>query len=163
MRTFNAKVIKLGINPCVDVPTAVVQNLLKDSNKTSGPVQVKASVNRTPFEANVVKYSGAWILYLNTQIRLNANVEVGDSVHVALAYDPKLRMPETPDVLKSALNKNKRAKDAWRLQPRSRRKEVLLYLNSLKTQEALIRNTGKVIRLLLEKKNKELNTIVSKG
>ena len=163
MHTFNAKVIKLGINPCVDVPVAVVQNLLKDANKTSGPVQVKASVNRTPFEANVVKYGGAWRLYLNTQVRLDANVEVGDSVKVAVAYDPKPRMPETPNALKNILNKNKQAKDAWRLQPRLRRKEILLYLNSLKTQEALIRNTEKVIRLLLEKKNKELSTIVSKG
>ncbi|MBI3579406.1 MAG: YdeI/OmpD-associated family protein [Ignavibacteriales bacterium] len=134
---FNAKIIKLGINPCVNVSAAVVKKLLQDAEKQNSPIQVNASVNNVSFEANVVKYLGTWRLYLNTQVRKDAKADMGNPVRISVAFDSKPRMPETPDALRTAFNKNNLAKDAWRMQPRSRRKEILLYLNSLKLNNRL--------------------------
>ncbi len=160
MQKFAAKIHKLGINPCVDVPGEIVSALLDEAKKRSAPVQVKGTLNGVIVEANVVKYSGNWRLYLNTQIRKDAGIEVGDTAHITLVNDPAPRMPPTPQALKAALAEDKRAKDAWRLQPSSRRKEILAYLNSLKTQEALIRNIKKVIKYLLDKNTKDLEYLV---
>ena len=138
------------LNPCVDVPEEIVLALLGEAGKKSAPVQVKISLNSTgQFDATIVKYQGKHRLYLNTQMRKEAGVDVGNNVRVALEYDPAQRMPPMPAALREALNQNQRAKEKWRLQPSSRRKEILAYLNSLKTEESLKRNVGRTIRLLL--------------
>jgi hypothetical protein len=150
--TFSAKVHKLGINPCVDVPEKVVGALLRAAEKEKGPVQVKGALNNADFAATLVKYSGAWRLYLNTQMRKDADVGVGDTVCISLSYDPIPRMPPTPQELRKALSDNEQAKQVWRLQPSSRRREILAYLNSLKTQESLEHNVQKAVKMLLDKR-----------
>lgn len=152
--TFSARVEIVGINPNVKVPERTVTALLQMAGKEKGPVRVQGVLNGTvDFKATVVRYSGAWRLYLNGRMRKEAGVDVGDSVRVSLAYDPVSRMPPTPDALRTALAWNAPAKAAWRLQPGARRKDVLLYLNSLKTAAALKRNIEKVIDSLLKKRS----------
>ena len=125
--------------------------LLQQAGKGSAPVQVKGTLNdRVAFETNVVRYSGAYRLYLNTQMRKEAGVGVGDTVRIALDYDPGQRMPPMPELLRAALNEDPRAKERWRLQSSSRRKEILAYLNSLKTEETVRRRVGEIIRVLLK-------------
>jgi hypothetical protein len=151
MKTFAATIIKLGINPCVNVPEEIVVALLHEAQKKNAPVQVKGDLDgKARFETNVVKYQGAYRLYLNTQMRQEAGVGVDDTVTVSLAYDPAVRMPPMPELLRAALSQNKRAGERWRLQPRARRKEILAYLNSLKTEASLKRNIKKTIEGLVK-------------
>ncbi len=139
------------LNPCVEVPATIVAALLNEARKKSAPVQIKASLNgKGLFESTVVKYQGAYRLYLNTQMRKEAGVEVGNTVQVAVEYDPAQRMPPMPEELRAALNQTQRAREKWRLQPSSRRKEILAYLNSLKSPASLKRNVSKIVRSLLE-------------
>jgi hypothetical protein len=148
---FSAEIHKLGINPFVDVPVEIVTSLLQEANKKSTPVQVKVTLNgKGLFETSVLKYQGSYILYLNMQMRKEAGVGFGDSVCVTLKYDSKLRMPPMPEQLEEALSKNKLAKEKWRIKPNSKRKEVLAYLNSLKSEDSIKRVVGKVIRILLD-------------
>jgi uncharacterized protein YdeI (YjbR/CyaY-like superfamily) len=83
-------------------------------------------------------------------MRREGGVGVGDIVRVDLEYEPKQRMPPMPEAFKEALNHNERAKEKWRLQPSSRRREILAYLNALKSEESIERNINKIIRVLLE-------------
>jgi len=86
---FTAKIHKLGINPCVDVPDEIVSALLREANKKNAPVQVYATLNGTGrFETNLVRYQGAHRLYLNVQMRREVGVDVGNVISVALVYDP---------------------------------------------------------------------------
>jgi hypothetical protein len=138
-------------NPCVMVPAEIVVALLAEAGRQKPPVQVKARLNGSgPFDANVVNYGGAFRLYLNGQMRREAGLRVGDSVRVSLRHDPAARRPPMPATLRRALNADPPAKAGWRLLPRSRRKEILAYLNSLKTPAALERNVAKVVRSLQE-------------
>ena len=151
MLAFTATVHKLGINPCVDVPQEIVDALLREAGKRSAPVQVKGTLNgRVSFATSVVRYRGAHRLYLNTQMRRQAGAGAGDTVRIALAYDPDPRMPPVPRALSEALNRNERAKARWRLLPASRRKEILAYLDSLKSEAGMARNVAKVVRMLSE-------------
>lgn len=148
---FTARIHKLGLNPCVNVPNGIVNVLLQEANKKNAPVQVKTKLNgKGAFRTNVVRYKGAYRLYLNMQMRRKTGVDVGDSVCVALEYDPRSRTPPMSEHLREALRENKRAKEKWLLQPKSRRNEILLYLNSLKNRESVKRNTSKILRMLLE-------------
>ena len=149
--TFSAKVYNIEssipgtLNPCVEVPEDIVAKLHGLAGKDKGPVQVKCELKKHWYEANVVKYKGAWRLYLHGIMRKETGIEVGDAIRVALQYDPEPRMPPMPKEFSAALAKNKEAQNAWKMQSSSRRKEILRYFNSLKTKESLMRNIEKVI------------------
>lgn len=148
---FNAKIHKIGINPVVDVPESVVRRLLRDADKKNAPVQVTGTINgKTTFKNTVIKYRGAYRLPLNTQMRDEADVSVGDVVSFIISFDPKPRILPVPKELKTTLKKNKKAKEKWEKLPPSHRKEFLAYLNSLKTKESLKRNVDKIVKILLK-------------
>ena len=151
MHRTTGKVYKIGINPCVTVPESVVQSLLQKSGKKSGPIPVIGTLNREPFKQTIVKYKDKWVLYLNTEMRETSQVTVGDTITVELIYDPKPRHVPMPRKLAQALGKNRKAKAAFDRLPPSRRKEILKYLNFLKSDEALTRNIKKVIEKELSK------------
>jgi hypothetical protein len=144
--TFSARVYKLGINPCVDVPKSI-----SDAFAQRGYIAVKGMLNGEPIRATLVpKGGGRHRLYLNTDMRTRAQVEVGDRVTIEVSLDTRPRVVPVPATLERALKKNRKAKAAFeRLKP-SRQKEILLYLNSLKQPESLARNVEKVVAQLLK-------------
>ena len=146
MVSFSAKVFKLGINPCVDVPREVLNELQKQAGQTSGPIPVRGRLNNKPLRTTVVKYQGAWRLYLNTQMRKDAGIDVGDQAKIEIEFDPKPRITPMNQALADALSKNKKAKIAWAKLPPSHQKQILLYLNFLKSREAIERGVKKVLK-----------------
>lgn len=140
------------LNPCVEVPQEIVDKLQAQAGKEKGPVQVKCELKKTWYPANVVKYKGTWRLYLHGIMRRETGINVGDTISVVLQYDPAPRMPPVPKAFRAALAANKDAAAVWRMQPRSRRKEILNYMNGLKTEESLSRNIKKVIDQFIAKK-----------
>lgn len=146
--TFFSRVAKVGINPCIEVPDAVIQALLRQATKPVGPIPVAGIVDGAAFRATVVKFRGKWRLYFNTQMRRDAGVGVGDEVVVSLTFDPEPRVPPIPPLLRAALPDDEDAARRWEALAPSRRKEILAYLNSLKTQASVERNVAKIMSQL---------------
>ncbi len=84
MKTFSAKILKIGINPYVLVPATVLKVLFEQAGKDKGPIPIKGTLNEKPFIQHLVKYSGKWRLYLNTPMRKAAGIDVGDMAIVFL-------------------------------------------------------------------------------
>ncbi len=78
-------------------------------------------------------------------------VGVGDAVKIVMAYDPKPRVAREPEPLTEALSADPAARVAFDALRPSRRREIISYLGSLKTEKALTRNIAKVVENLLEK------------
>jgi hypothetical protein len=156
METFTAKVRIIGINPYVSLPEGVLDTVFKQAGKAKGPIPVRGTLNGEKFIQTLVKYQGAWRLYLNTPMRQAAGLEVGDDATVEIEYDPEPRSVVAHPLFAKALSKNKAARSAFHKLTPSRQKEILLYLNSLKTEESLTRNIDKVIEHLRGKKPKGL-------
>jgi len=151
MQSFSATIFKLGINPCVDVPEKIVNELLKEGGKTTGPIPLRGKLNGKDFIQTVVRYQGAWRLYLNTQMRQDSGIDVGDEAKVELEFDPEPRVVSMHPILGRALAKNREAKAAFAKLSPSRQTEILRYINSLKSEESVARNIEKVIQQLLGK------------
>ena len=149
MKSFSRRIFKLGINPCVDVPDRILNELFRESGKTKGPLPVQGKLNGKGFRQTVVRYQGAWRLYLNTQMRRDAGIDVGDDARVEIEFDPEPRIVPMHPKLGRALTKNKAAKMAFEKLPPSHQKEILRYFNSIKTEESAVRNIEKVIRHLI--------------
>lgn len=152
MESFTAKIQIIGINPYVGPPEDVLNAVFEQAGKTKGPIPVRGTLNGRGFKQTLVKYRGAWRLYLNTPMRQEAGVDVGDEAMLKLEFDPEPRLIPVHPKFARVLSKNKAAKAAFEQLTPSRQKEILRYLNSLKTEESLTRNIEKVIQHLTGKK-----------
>jgi hypothetical protein len=87
-------------------------------------------------------------LFLNGEMRKQANVSVGDLASLILEEDAQARAVPMPAEFALALEEHAAAKVAFAQLPPSRQKEILAYLNWVKQPETLKRNIAKVIAKL---------------
>jgi len=151
MRSFSAKIYKIGINPYVLLPQPVLDSIFKQAGKDKGAIPVRGTLNGNAFTQTLVKYSGKWRLYLNTPMRKAAGIDVGDTANVKIEFDPAPRIIPMHPKLQQALAKNKKAKEAFEELTPSRQKEILRYIGFLKSEESVMTNVEKVIQNLLGK------------
>ena len=149
MKSFSAKIAKIGINPYVSVPQDVLDSIFEQAGKARGPIPVRGTVNGNPFIQTLVRYQGAWRLYINGMMREAAGIDVGDQADIQLEFDPTPRVEPIHPKLASALAKNRTAQTAFEQLIPSRQKEILRYLSSMKTEESLERNIEKILRHLM--------------
>ena len=160
MESFSARIHIIGINPYVAVPEDVLHNLFEQAGKNKGPTLVRGTLNGKNFRQTLVKYQGAWRLYLNTPMRRGAGIDVGDEATVELEFDPEPRIVPMHPKFARALSRNREAKTAFEKLAPSRQKEILRYLNSMKTDESLVRNIEKVIQHLSGEKPEGLHALL---
>ena len=151
MYAFSAKIFKIGINPYVLVPAAILKDLFKDAGKDKGPIPIQGSINGHPFTQTLVKYSGKWRLYLNTPMRTDSASDVGDTVEMRISIDTKERTIPMPPKLLIALQKNKKANDIFEQLRPSLKKEIMRYINNMKTEASIDKNVTRAINFLLGK------------
>ncbi|MEO8087630.1 MAG: YdeI/OmpD-associated family protein [Bacteroidota bacterium] len=155
MPTFSSKIFKIGINPCVIVPAAVLKVLFAQAGKSKGPIPVKGKLNGAAFLQTVVKFSGAWRLYLNGKMLKDAGIKNGDMTlvtgemaYVEIEFDIRPRHITMHNDLELALKKNKKASSAFDSLSPYRKKEIVRYIGNLKSEEAVQRNIKKAIQHL---------------
>jgi hypothetical protein len=140
-RRFSAPVYKTGINFAVDVPVEVSEGF-----KKRGHVPVAGTLNGIPTRSTLVPIGGGrHRLFVNGEIRKKASVGEGDSVEIYLALDEEPRKLPMPPEFREALERNEKAGEAWEKMAPSHRKEILAYLNSLKSPDTLKRNVERAI------------------
>jgi hypothetical protein len=161
MKKFSAKIFIISkINPVVDVPDDVLEYLFQKAGRRTGAIPVKGKLNGAKFTHNVVKYEGAWRLYLNGPMRAAAGIDTGDVAEVEIGHDPAPRIEPMPALLEKAFAKNKKAKAEFDSLSSSRQKEIKRYLNSMKTEESLARNVEKVIKHLTGEPTDKLHALM---
>ncbi len=160
MVSFSGLIMIIGVNPYLNVPQKILTAIFKQAGKDKGPIPVTGKLNDKPFIQTLVRYQGKWRLYLNTPMRKAAGIDVGDKATVEIAFDPKPRVEPMPPKFKLALSKDKTAKEAYEKLIPSRKKEILRYLNSMKTEASLEKNIEKFLLHLHGKKVDTLNALM---
>ena len=153
MKSFSSEIFKIGINPYVLLPDDILNYLFKKSGKEKGHIPVYLIIKEQKFIQHLVKYAGKWRLYLNTPMRKTAGKDVGDVIKINIDYDREERTVPMHKKFEEALNKNGKAKLKFETLPPYRKKEILRYINNLKTEEILNKNIQRAINFLLEKEN----------
>ena len=146
--TFFAKIEKIGINPVIDPPDDVLRSIFEQAGKSKGPIPVCGKLNGAKFLQTLVKYQGAWRLYVNGPMLNSSRLKVGDIAEVELQFDPRPREVPMPEKLETALKKNRNARRIFEDLAPSRQKEILRYLGSLRSAESIQRNVDRVIAQL---------------
>ncbi|HKP71005.1 MAG TPA: YdeI/OmpD-associated family protein [Pyrinomonadaceae bacterium] len=151
MARFSATIYKLGINPVVDPPERVLKSLFTQAGRTKGPVPVRGKLNGAEFRQTLIRYSGAWRLYVNGVMLKASGTKVGDEVRVEIEFDESPPQVGMPEALKKALSKDVEFRKAFDALTPYRQKEILRYIGSLKSEEAIEKNVEKVSRQLKHK------------
>jgi hypothetical protein len=145
MQKFKRIIHKIGINPVIDPPEAVLKKIFERAGRTKGPIPVCGRLNGAEFVQTLIKYGGAWRLYINGQMLRSSGSKVGDIVNIEIDFDPESREISMPPKLRIALSKDKNAKTEFNKLPPSRKREIFRYLSSLKTAESVDRNVERVL------------------
>ncbi|MCC7029209.1 MAG: DUF1905 domain-containing protein [Chitinophagaceae bacterium] len=148
MNTFEARIEIIGVNPYVLLPEEVLRSIFDQAEKSSDPLPVKGNINGQPFIQTLVKYSGLWRLYLNTPMRKSTDTQVGDVVKIELWYDAAERTEAMHPKLEIALKNDAVARQKFDSLSASLQKELLRYINRLKSAESIDRNIIKTVQFL---------------
>jgi hypothetical protein len=149
-KSFRATIYKVGINPCVDVPRRLTDQL----QAVKGYIRVKGSIDGHPFTQTLVPVKeGPYRLYVNGPMLAAAAKTVGQAAVFSIEQNnaPAEEDYPMPAFLKSALTKHKLLPAFKQLTP-YRQKEIIRYLAHLKTTEARKRNLQKIISMLKNSK-----------
>ena len=144
---FTATIYKVGINPCVDVPLRITAKM----TATKGYIPVKGKIKTHSFTQTLVPVKNApYRLYVNGLMLKGANAKLGDTLKFTIEQDLNPQTAEQipmPNELRKQIDE-KKLMPAFKALTPYRQKEILRYLNYLKTEEALLRNIDKVIEQL---------------
>jgi len=147
--SFKASIYKTGINLCVDVPERISTKM----KPIKGYIPVKGTVNGHAFVQTLVPVkNAAYRLFVNGPMLKGSGTKLGDTARFSIEQDPEPRAEPFPKGFKKALAVNGLLVEFNQLTP-ARKKEVLRYLNNLKTKESLLRNIEKVVTQLQKKSN----------
>lgn len=141
---FTAKIEKVGINPCVPVPLRITKKM----TIAKGYIPVKGTINGYSFTQTLVPVAGAeYRLYVNGPMLKGGNAKNGDTANFTIEQNSQPEEPEMLPALKKALSQH-RLTSTFNQLTAYRRKEILRYLNNLKTTESQERNINKVLAQL---------------
>ena len=145
MKSFSAKISIIGINPYVLLPSAILKYIFQKAGKDKGAIPVRLKIAGKDFIQNLVKYSGKWRLYLNTPMRKAAEKDVGDTIDIHIDFDPTPRTTPIHPSLEKAFKENPAARNVFEKLVPSRQKEILRYINFLKSEESVDKNVQRAI------------------
>ncbi len=149
--TFSAVLEIIGINPFVYLPEAVLQAIFQQAGKSKSPIPVQGAVNGRSYRQTLVKYAGAWRLYINLEMLDRSTERIGELVEVSIAFDPVERNIATHPKLILALQENKAAQQVFETLQPSLQKEIIRYISFLKTDKSIDNNIQRAIDFLLGK------------
>lgn len=151
MHSLKAKIEIIGINPYILLPDKVLASIFKQAGKDKGPIPIRGTINEQPYIQTLVKYSGAWRLYINTTMLKNSPKRIGEIINITVEFDPVERTIKPHPKLIKALNENKEARAVFENLRPSAQLEIVRYISHLKSEESVDRNVLKAINHLLGK------------
>lgn len=167
METFTFKdTIKIIVgNPYVTPPEQILEKIFSRAGKNKGPIPVKGKLDGAQFKQTLVKYMGAWRLYINGIMLKSAGIKlrdgeihkvVGTKVAIEIQYDSASRQIPLHTKLAAALSKDKAAKKAYDVLAPYRKHEINRYLGFLKTENSIDKNISRIIKHLKGEKTDAL-------
>jgi hypothetical protein len=162
LESFSAKIFKIGINPVVDPPDKVLEFVFEQAGKSKGPIPVRGRLNGAEFIQTLVKYKGAWRLYINGEMLKASGLSVDDTANVEIEFDPRPREVPVPPKFAKALKDDKTANAEFDKLTPGRKKEILRYLGFLKSEDALDRNIDRVLKHLRGENAETLHALMKK-
>lgn len=148
---FTAQLRIIDGNPFVAVPPSVLDGVFREAGRSRSPIPICGTINGRPYRQTLVRFRGAWRLYVNMQMLDESPRRIGEAVEVSVGFDPSDREIEPHPKLTAMLNANPVARQVFDDMAPSRRKEIVRYIDGLKNDASVDRNVAKALAFLLGK------------
>jgi hypothetical protein len=144
-QSFRAKIYKVGINRCVDVPRRVSCALGEGKY-----VPVKGCVEDVEFRSTLVpRGGGKYRLFIHSRIYKSLGIDSGDVVEIRLTRDSQSREISLPKDVAEALRANKDAQASFEKLPSGARRGFLQWIAGAKKAETRSRRIQEGIRRII--------------
>jgi len=147
MIRFTATIETLGINPCIQIPARVTRYFGK---RGYVPVTVYLQSGEVP-SSLVPIGGGVQRLYINAAMLRCTDSRIGDRVSIGLELDASDRSLKAPDHLLGTLSARPLAESRWKSLAPSKRKEIIRYISTGKSNATRNRNVARLLRILESK------------
>ena len=151
MKTLKTDLKIIGVNPYIQLAGKLLEELFRQAGKDRGPIPVQGTINGIPYRQTLVRYAGAWRLYVNGKMLRGSPKRIGEIVTYTVWFDSSDRTIKPHPKFLKALGQNPDAKLCFEGLRPSRRKEIIRYISSLKTQASVDRNIVKALDHLMGK------------
>lgn len=149
--SFRARIYKVGINRCVDVPRQVSLVFGRDKY-----IPVQGEVEQLPLRSTVVPCgNGRHRLFLHSRIWRKLQMDAGDTVEVTLALDLESREIPLPEDLAAALAECPGALTVFQNMTVALRREFITWVFSARKEQTRSKRIQTGIARLLEMKRKK--------
>lgn len=124
MLKFKAQLEIIGINPFVFIPDEVLEVVFQEAGRNKGPFPVNGTINEKEYIQTLVRFKGAWRLYINKIMLNDSPRRIWEYLEVTIKFDLRERslMPHV-DFIK-ALEENKTAENVFYQLPPFLKKEL---------------------------------------
>ena len=146
---FIAELAIVDGNPFVSVPSPVLSDLFAEAGRSKSPIPVRGTINGRPFQQTLVRFRGAWRLYVNMTMLDDSPRRIGELIEVAVSFDPSDRAIEPHPKLLAMLEANRDARNVFDALAPSRQMEIVRYIDGLKSEESVDRNVRRARDFLL--------------
>lgn len=136
-------------NPFVLLPATVLDDLFVQAARNKSPIPVRGSINGQPYQQTLMKYDGAWRLYVNLKMLADSPRRIGEPITVEITFDPSDRTIAPHPKFTAALAANRQAREVFENLTPSKQKEIVRYIAALKTEQSVDRNVARATEFLL--------------
>ena len=108
MKSFKAKIYKVGINPCVEVPASITRRM----KAHQGYIRIKGKIKNHPFQQTLVPVRNkGYRLYVNGGMLQGSASKLGEVVRIFIEQDlaPKNDYQAMPEGFRNRLRLEKPA------------------------------------------------------
>lgn len=142
--TFKTTLLQAGKTATgIKIPPEIIEKLGAGKKPP-----VKVTINGFTYRSTVAVMGGAFMVGVNAENRIGANVNGGDAIEVAIELDTEPRVVEVPADFQKILDKNPDAKKKFVTLSYSRQKELVVPITDAKTEETKQRRIEKALKTL---------------
>lgn len=153
-KSFTAVIKIINGNPYVETPLQIRKQIFRVAGTDKGPIPVHGTIEGAGYTQTLVRYQGAWRLYVNGIMLKAAGIKypsghirevVGKKVSMTVVYDPNSRTLPLHPQLEKALQEDRRAQTAYDALAPYRKHEINRYLGFLKTDSSIQKNIQRIL------------------
>jgi Bacteriocin-protection, YdeI or OmpD-Associated/Domain of unknown function (DUF1905) len=150
--TFAARIQKIWIMRCVDLPRDICKSLSQAAGRGTKHIPVHGWIEGLPMQSTLVPAgAGRYRLHVHSRIWRKLRIDAGATVEVTLLIDTEPRDPALPADLAGGLAETPRALESFNAQTAAMRRQIVQFLEAAKRPATREKRIQQIAKFMLER------------
>jgi Bacteriocin-protection, YdeI or OmpD-Associated/Domain of unknown function (DUF1905) len=150
--TFAARIQKIWILRCVDLPRDVSKSLSQAAGEDAKHIPVHGWIEGLPMQSTLVPAGkGRYRLHVHSRIWRKLRIDAGATVEVTLLIDREPREPALPADLAAGLAETPHALENFNAQTAAMRRQIVQFLDAAKRPATREKRIQQIAKFMLQR------------